>query len=91
MVDEGLRRYAEGLAKGPHDSGIPRNPKAPDYFMREVEKDKKTKENLLKIAPSYKRTLLRWLLRAKLEKTRKKRIKCIVQALRTNKKLFPAA
>ena len=91
MSNEGIRRYKEGLAKNPHDLGIPKNPEVPGYLMREIEKDRVTKENFKKIPPSYKRALLRWLLRAKLEKTKKKRVKIIVQSLRKKEKLFPAA
>lgn len=91
MSKEGMRRYKEGLAKAPHDFGIPKNPEVQDYLMKKIEKDKKAKGNFLKIAPSYRRTLLRWLLRAKLEKTKEKRVKKIIRSLRTNEKLFPAA
>jgi uncharacterized protein YdeI (YjbR/CyaY-like superfamily) len=91
MSDFGIKMYKEGLAKKPHDEGIPKNPRVPKYLKQEIEKDVVVKENFKKIAPSYKRTLLRWLLRAKLEETRKKRIKIIVQSLKKNKKLFPAA
>lgn len=91
MSKEGIRRYKEGLSRKTHDHGIPDNPNVPSYLMVEIKKNKKAKDNFLKIAPSYRRTLLRWLLRAKLEETKKKRMKSIVRALRTNEKLFPAA
>jgi len=91
MSAEGIKRYKEGLSRKTHDHGIPDNPRAPDYLVKEIEKDKKARDNFKKIPPSYKRTLLRWLLRAKLKETKKKRVKSIVKALRTNKKLFPAA
>jgi uncharacterized protein YdeI (YjbR/CyaY-like superfamily) len=91
MSSEGIKRYKEGLARGPHDEGIPKNPKVPRYLREKIEKDNAAKENFRKIPKSYKRTLLRWLLRAKLEKTKEKRMKIIVQSLKNNKKLFPAA
>lgn len=91
MSQEGIRRYKEGLSRKTHDYGIPDNPPAPNYLVSAIEQDKKAKENFSRIAPSYKRTLFRWILRAKLEKTKEKRIKLIVKSLRTNKKLFPAA
>jgi uncharacterized protein YdeI (YjbR/CyaY-like superfamily) len=91
MSAEGIKRYKEGLARKPHDEGIPKNPKVPKYLLEEIEKDRKAKENFDKIPPSYKRTLLRWLLRAKLEKTKKKRVKIIIQSLKKNERLFPAA
>jgi uncharacterized protein YdeI (YjbR/CyaY-like superfamily) len=91
MSAEGTKRYKEGLAKLPHDFGIPKNPRVPKYLREEIEKDGAAKKNFREIPPSYKRTLLRWLLRAKLEETKKKRVKTIVQSLRKKEKLFPAA
>jgi uncharacterized protein YdeI (YjbR/CyaY-like superfamily) len=86
----GIKMYKEGLAKKPHDEGIPDNPRVPKYLIKEIEKSSVAKENFKKIAPSYKRTLLRWLLRAKLAETKKKRLKIIIQSLKKNEKLFPA-
>ena len=91
MSSFGIKMYKEGLAKKPHDEGIPDNPRVPKYLRQEIEKEPRTIENFRKIAPSYKRTLLRWLLRAKLKETKKKRVKIIVQSLKKKKKLFPAA
>jgi len=91
MSEYGIKRYKEGLAKHPHDEGIPKSPKVPNYLKKEIEKDKIAKENFKKIAPSYKKTLLRWLLKAKLEETKNKRIKIIVQSLRKKSKIYPAA
>ena len=91
MSPFGIKMYKEGLAKKPHDEGIPDNPRVQKYLKEELDKESKAKENFKKIAPSYKITLLRWLLRAKLEETRKRRLKIIIQSLKDNKKLFPAA
>lgn len=89
MSQFGIKMYKEGLAKKPHDEGIPNNPRVPNYFKQEIEKEQ-VLVNFKKLAPSYKRTLLRWLLKAKQEETRKKRINIILQSLKKNKKLFPA-
>ena len=90
MSEFGIKMYQEGLAKKPHDEGIPKNPRVPKYLRQEIEKDSVISDNFRKIAPSYKRTLLRWLLRAKLEETKKKRLKIIIQSLKKGEKLFPA-
>jgi uncharacterized protein YdeI (YjbR/CyaY-like superfamily) len=90
MSPFGIKMYKEGLAKKPHDEGIPDNPRVPKYLKKELEKEQ-VLENFKKIALSYKRTLLRWLLRAKQDKTRKKRMKLILQSLKNKQKLFPAA
>lgn len=91
MSEFGIKMYKEGLAKKPHDHGIPDNPQVPRYLREEIEKDKAIIENFKNLAPSYKRTLLRWLLRAKQDKTKNKRIKIILQSLKKNQKIFPAA
>lgn len=91
MSPFGIKMYKEGLAKKPHDEGIPDNPRVPSYLMQEIKKDSVVNQNFKKIAPSYRRTLLRWLLKAKLEETKNKRLKTIIQSLKNNKKLFPAA
>lgn len=91
MSEFGIKMYKEGLAKKPHDAGIPENPKVPKYLRQEIEKEPVAIENFKKIAPSYKRTLLRWLLRAKQDETKRKRMNIILQSLKENKKIFPAA
>lgn len=91
MSPEGIKMYEEGLAKLPHDFGIPKNPRVPKYLKEEIEKEGAANDNFKKIPKSYKRTLLRWFLRAKLDETKKKRAKIIVQSLRNKERLFPAA
>lgn len=91
MSPFGIKMYKEGLQKKPHDEGIPKNPRVPKLLKEEIEKDYLTKKNFKKIAPSYKRTILRWLIRAKLPETKRKRMEIILQSLKNNKKIFPAA
>ena len=91
MSSEGIMRYLEGKAKKPHDAEIPKNPRIPEYLRKEIEKNNLAEKNFKKIPPSYKRTLLRWFLRAKLNETKKRRAKIIIQSLKKNEKLFPAA
>lgn len=91
MSAEGIKKYKEGLSRKTHDDGIQDNPRTPNFLLVEIKKDKKAKENFKKIPPSYKRMLLRWLLRAKLEETKKRRVKIIVKSLKKKEKLFPAA
>jgi len=86
MSPEGMKQYLVGLRKPTHDAGIPKNPDIPDYLKEALEKDMTIKKNFDKIASSYKRTLLRWLLRAKLPETREKRVKQIVKIAKEQKK-----
>lgn len=86
----GIKMYKEGLEKKPHDEGIPDNPGVPKYLIEELEKEQ-VLNNFKNIAPSYRRTLLRWLLKAKQDETKKRRLKSIIQSLKKGQKLFPAA
>ena len=45
MSPFGIKMYKEGLAKKPHDEGIPKNPRVPKYLKEKIEKDNITKEN----------------------------------------------
>ncbi len=87
MAPEGLRRYKEGLKKPTHDHGIPKNPSPPPELERALAENKKAEENFKNLAPSYKKTYLRWLLGAKRAETREKRITRIVTLMEQNKKL----
>jgi uncharacterized protein YdeI (YjbR/CyaY-like superfamily) len=75
MMPQGLKYYKEGLKKKPHDDGIDDNPEAPPDLIKALEKNKKSMENYEKLAPSYRKTYLRWILRAKRKETRERRIK----------------
>jgi uncharacterized protein YdeI (YjbR/CyaY-like superfamily) len=87
MTPSGLKFYKEGLKKKPHDYDLEKNPDVPADLRKVLDKSKKARENFTKMAPSYRRTYLRWLLRAKREETRKKRINIILNNLK-NKKNF---
>lgn len=83
MFPQGIQRYKEGLNKPTHDHGIPKNPDPPRDFLDELNQsiNKKAKENFEKLSPSVKRTHIRWLYRAKLPETRKKRINSIINTI----------
>jgi len=81
MMPSGLKFYKEGLKKKPHDFGIPRDPEMPEELKKELNKKKNlnAKRNFEKLAPSMRRTYLRWLFRAKLPGTKNKRIVSILK------------
>ena len=85
MEAAGLKAYNEGLKKPVIDHGLPKNPDIPSYLKEALEKDKKAKENFNSFAPSYKRTYIYWVERAKLSETRQKRIKIIMERARQKK------
>lgn len=90
MSAEGVRWYKEGLKKKPHDYGIPKYPDMPEELRKEFEKikNKKAKENFAKLSPSVKRTYYRWILRAKQDVTKMKRVESILENMKSGKNLF---
>ncbi len=87
MHAAGLKRYKEGLKKPTIDSEVSKNPQVTSDLKEELLKNVGAWENFEKFAPSYRRTWLRWLERAKILETRKKRINVIVKrALEKNGK-----
>jgi len=86
MMPIGLKFYKEGLSKPRHDAGIPKNPDVPTELKLALDKDKKAGKIFNKFSPSIKRMFYRWILSGKLEKTRTKRIKLIVERARVGRK-----
>lgn len=80
MSPEGIKWYNEGKKKLPHDYGIPKNPKIPSEMKIILKKNNLLKE-FNNLSSSIKRTYLRWIIRGKQEKTRKKRIESVVNNL----------
>jgi len=88
MFPQGTHFFKLGLAKPTLDQGIPKNPELPDELKKALDKNKKAKKNFDNFTPSIKKMTYRWLLRAKLPETRKKRVKKIVELALENKKIF---
>ena len=88
MSEQGKHFFKLGLAKPTHDEGIPKNPDMPLELKKALSKNKEAKRNFEKYAPSTKKTMYRWLLRAKLPATKKKRVDKIINLALENKKLF---
>ena len=86
MTPWGLHYYKEGLKKPVIDHGLPRNPETPEKLIQALAKDKKAQENFNKLAPSYRRSYIYWIERAKREETKIKRTQEVVARLHNNKK-----
>jgi uncharacterized protein YdeI (YjbR/CyaY-like superfamily) len=82
MSPQGLHFYELGLAKPTHDHGIPKNPDMPPELKAALAKNKKAREKFEAFPPSRKRMLYRWILRAKLPPTKKKRIDSLLHSER---------
>ncbi len=83
MSPYGLKCYEEGLQKKPHDYGIPKNPKIPSYLKETLLKTNLSK-SFDSLSSSVKRSHLRYILRAKRNETRQKRIIQLIDYLKTN-------
>ncbi|MBI2655897.1 YdeI/OmpD-associated family protein [Candidatus Woesearchaeota archaeon] len=88
MTHYGMEFYKLGLQRPTHDHGIPKNPGIPDELKKVLARDKKARNNHSKFPPSSKKMIYRWILRAKLPETRKKRISIAVRMARTGKRIF---
>ena len=88
MTPTGMKFYKEGLSKPTHDHGIPKNPSMPTELSKALKKNKTAFSNFKKFPPSHTRMIYRWLLSAKLEETKRNRIKKIVDAAKQNKRMF---
>jgi len=80
MSEFGIKMYKEGLAKKPHDYGIPENPKMPKEMKSELNKAGKL-ESFMKLAPSRKKMFFRQFLKVKRPQTRLKFIRKLVEGL----------
>jgi len=81
MSEFGIKMYYEGLAKKPHDLGIPRNPRMPKEMKKSLIKIDKL-DKFLKLAPSVKRMYFRMYLRAKRPETKEKFVKKLIENLK---------
>jgi len=87
MSPFGMKMYREGLKKPTIDHNLPRNPNIPNDLKKAL-KESNALENFRKFAPSYRRTYIWWIERAKRKETRDNRIKETVKRALANKKQF---
>ncbi len=85
MVEHGMIHYKAGLKKPTLDSEVSKNPETPEDLKEELKKIK-LQEKFENFPKSYKRMYLRWIERAKMKETKKKRRREVVEGVRENKK-----
>jgi len=89
MSSEGLHFYKLGLAKPTHDYGLPKDPPMPEELRIALENKLDLKKKFDTFPPSFRRAVYRWILRAKQEATKAKRIKRILENVsKGNKNTF---
>lgn len=86
MTPIGLEFYKQGLSRPTHDHGIPKNPDMPIELEKAFKENKSALKNFQSFSPSTKRTIYRWILRAKTPATREKRVQSVVAKAETNSK-----
>lgn len=88
MSKQGIKAYERGLKKLPQDHNIPEKLEMPKELKKSLSKNKKAKANFEKFPHSYKKMLYRWFYRAKLQETRNKRVKKIIEVSEKGKRMF---
>jgi uncharacterized protein YdeI (YjbR/CyaY-like superfamily) len=86
MSENGLLRYKQGLKKKPHDYGIPDNPRMPKDLKKALKMNKEAMKKFESFSPSTKKMFYRWILRARGEETRMKRIERLIKGALKNKR-----
>lgn len=88
MTPIGMKFYKEGLSKPTLDHGISKNPRIPDEISKTLKRNKHALKNWESFPPSYKKFIYRWFLSAKMDETKVKRIKKILESSRQNQRVF---
>ncbi len=89
MTEAGLARIREAKRSGEWYKTAPRRKDlvVPPFVKGALSANKKALENFNSLAISYKRQYVGWIMSAKREKTRKRRLAEAIQHLEKNKKL----
>jgi len=82
MTPAGLEKYK----KRRKELILPQNPRTPPDLKQALSKNKKAEANWKKFPTSYRRHWIWWVISAKQEETRKRRIKKVVEKAKLNKK-----
>jgi uncharacterized protein YdeI (YjbR/CyaY-like superfamily) len=87
MTTSGLKRYNEGVQKDIIDHGLPRNPPVPKDLKIALAGNSRAQVHFDAFAPSYRRSYIYWIEKAKRKRTREKRIAEVVARAEKNKKM----
>jgi uncharacterized protein YdeI (YjbR/CyaY-like superfamily) len=86
MTEIGLEKYEYGMKHNLQAPDTDKDVKIPEDLHNALEKEKKAFENFYNLAPSYRIMYIYWIISAKKEETRKRRIDKAVQLLKESKK-----
>jgi len=86
MTEVGLKKYEHGMEHNLQAPETNKNISVPEDLQKALETEKKALENFTNLAPSYRTMYIYWIISAKKEETRKRRIDKAVKLLRESKK-----
>ena len=86
MTKAGLEKYEYGMKNNLQAPATDKNIETPDDFQTALESDRSALENFSNLAPSYRVMYIYWIVSAKKEETRRRRIDKAVKLLKENKK-----
>jgi uncharacterized protein YdeI (YjbR/CyaY-like superfamily) len=84
MTEAGMAAYEKGLKKPVIDLILPENHVPKDLAVA-LKKNKIAREAFEKLAPSYRKTYVRWIERAKMKETRERRIHRVIEIMKKHK------
>ena len=90
MTEIGLAKIESSVLKRKEDTvreGLKKKLVIPGFLKKSLMKNRKAWTNFIKLAPSYQRNYVGWIISAKKPETRQKRIKEAIGLLAKNKKL----
>ena len=90
MTQHGLAKVAAAKRSGEWDKAIApsKPPRIPRDLREALVKDEPAWKNFSSFAKSYRTTYIYWILAAKKEETRKKRIREVVKRAKKNLKMY---
>ena len=86
MTEIGIEKYEYGMKNNLITPTTDKNIEVPKDLQTALKAEKRASENFYNLAPSYRIMYIYWIIGAKREETRKRRIKKAVQLLKESKK-----
>ncbi len=90
MTEKGLKLYTYAKENDlilAEDSEKKKIPDIPGFIMKALERNQKANEHFISLAPSYKRQYIGWIMDAKKEETKMRRLDEMIGLLAEGKKL----
>ncbi len=83
----GKQMYEEGLLKPTIDHDLPKNPDVPEVLKKALVQEGLL-EKFMVLAPSYRRYVIYWVVRAVRTETKERRVGVVIEKLKKGEKVF---